>query len=105
MPLGHPLFHWCHSQTQSTAGWGCWIWSKETVKVEKKHVCLCNIFTLYTQVHVHAWQSIYLDHKLQAIQEKDVTISATGEQLNKARECLIAIKQASMHDPYPWIDT
>ena len=46
-----------------------------------------------------------IEAKSRALREKDVTISAISEQLNKARDCLIATKQASMHDPYPWIDS
>ena len=37
-----------------------------------------------------------IEAKARALEEKDATISAIGEQLNKARECLIANQQASI---------
>ena len=46
-----------------------------------------------------------IEAKSRALREKDFTISAPSEQLNNARDCLIATKQASMHDPHPWIDS
>ena len=37
-----------------------------------------------------------IEAKSRALEEKDATISAISEELNKARECLIATQQVSM---------